>query len=476
MPASADNGAREAEDTPTTLLNLPWELIVQALGKADLFSLCSAVCTCHEMQSLVGASLGVAGRPHLSVRHLLAAGAQHSAFACPSRGCIFTCGTDEHCRGYLGHGQPVESHDAPTHFLPTPIRSTLPRPTVERFIAVATHSLHTLALTTAGAVYSFGHGDKGKLGHGDSEPRWHPTRINALAGVRVVAIAAGEQHNLVLDEHGVVHTFGSGFSGKLGHGDQHSRSVPCAIGTLHAVASVDAGACHSLLVTRDGALFTFGAGSMGQLGHGRQCDELTPRKVQSFEAGAICVANAAGGTFHSLAVDRDGRCYSWGAGEARERTSTWPGGWLGHRSLDTELVPRCIHALDTVRVLNVVASSYHSMALATGGAVFTWGDGDGGKLGHDDGGRMHWVPRRVASMDGQRAVAICAGESHSLCLLDDGRILGWGAGHAIGLTHEAMTRQDMTPSSWGSAGNYEWAPGDMLRSWQAHSPSEVRLV
>lgn len=206
------------------------------------------------------------------------------------------------------------------------------------------------------------------------------------------------------------------------------------------------------------------------------------------------------------------------AGEARERTSTWVGGWLGHRSLDEQPTPLRISALAGIRVVAVAAGSRHSLVLADGGHVYrydghrgtlcttdprspsdvdrlltdlprrrracSFGDGGHGKLGHCDGGRMHWVPARVMALKPsacvrsvQRVAAIAAGEEHSLCRLRDGRVLGWGAAGAVGLAPQDLTdRADEQPASWGSAGNYEWAPGDALRRWQAHTPTPLATL
>ena len=460
-------------DEATTLLSLPPDLVAQVLAHVELVSLGAVACSCCEFQLLLAG---------ISIRHILAAGAHHSAFA--SNGDrLLTCGTDENRRGILGHGR-LEGVDPLTAYLhPTP--TVTPCSPASRVVAVATHSLHTLALTAAGEVYSFGYGVMGQLGHGDTQTCWHPKHIEALHGVHVKGIAAGEQHSLVVDHLGVAYSFGSGFSGKLGLGDQCPRSVPfriaaCPTGeegldvATEAVAAVAAGACHTLLVTAGGALYTCGAGVMGQLGHGSKHHELHPRRVAALASTAV--VQAAGGLHHSLAVDREGRCFSWGSGEARERTSSFLGGFLGHQSLEDQLVPRGIQALLGVRVHHVAAGSYHSMALTADGAVYTWGDGGGGKLGHNDDERMHWVPQRVAALNGMPAAAISAGESHCLCVLRDGQILGWGAGCAIGLGHEVMRLREAVPASWGSAGNYEWTPGDVLRSWQAHLPTKVRLA
>ena len=135
-------------------------------------------------------------------------------------------------------------------------------------------------------------------------------------------------------------------------------------------------------------------------------------------------------------------------------------------------------ALSGVRVLAIAAGSRHSLALADGGDVYSFGDGAGGRLGLADGERMHWVPTRIAGV-GAGVAAIAAGECHSLCVLRDGRVLSWGAGGALGLPEQLLHERDDNPlpASWGSAGNHEWAPGDELRrARQAHRPTLVHRL
>ena len=63
-----------------------------------------------------------------------------------------------------------------------------------------------------------------------------PRVIEALRGVRVVAVAAGCGHSLVLTDGGTVLSFGQGEDGKLGHGDQEDQLVPKVIEALRGPA------------------------------------------------------------------------------------------------------------------------------------------------------------------------------------------------------------------------------------------------
>lgn len=53
---------------------------------------------------------------------------------------------------------------------------------------------HFLALTSEGEVYSWGMGDGGRLGHGDTKSRSEPHLIQALASHRVIRISSGSSY------------------------------------------------------------------------------------------------------------------------------------------------------------------------------------------------------------------------------------------------------------------------------------------
>lgn len=258
-----------------------------------------------------------------------------------------------------------------------------------------------------------------------------------------------------------------GFSGKLGHGDQHNQLRPRLLESLaeDSTAILGAGYCHSLAATREGTLFTWGDGIFGQCGHGARAAVLSPQVVAALSG--VRIVAVAGGEYHSIVVDDNGTAYSFGAGEANDR-GTWVGGWLGHGDYEEQPMPRPIGALYRRRVVSVAAGRHHSVLLVDGGELWTCGDGEGGKLGHGST-RSHWLPQRIHALT-QRVASASAGDSHSLCVLRDGRVFGWGSGSfGIGTLAEYPAR------TVGTAGNYEEAPVDELLNRQAHVPLEVQL-
>ncbi len=131
-------------------------------------------------------------------------------------------------------------------------------------------------------IYVCGRGDDGQLGVQQS--RDSPlTVLAALQHTRVAAVAVGSGHTLLLDEDGRVWSCGRGDDGRLGHGDITWRFEPKLVDFFPArgltVSSIGSGSYHSAALTREGRLFTWGGALYGKLGHGNEEPCPTPRLV-----------------------------------------------------------------------------------------------------------------------------------------------------------------------------------------------------
>jgi len=95
------------------------------------------------------------------------------------------------------------------------------------------------------------------MGHGDAQDQLLPKKIEAFAGQRVVAVSAGSGHSIAVTADGAVWSWGDGYAGKLGHGDQQSQLLPKKVEALaeKRVVAVSAGFAHSLAITTDGAVW-----------------------------------------------------------------------------------------------------------------------------------------------------------------------------------------------------------------------------
>jgi len=81
-----------------------------------------------------------------------------------------------------------------------------------------------------GAVYSWGASEHGQCGHGVQTHQLVPRLVAGLHHETMVKVACGGAHTLALSQQGAVYSWGRGSNGRLGHGDETSRLVPTLIG------------------------------------------------------------------------------------------------------------------------------------------------------------------------------------------------------------------------------------------------------
>jgi hypothetical protein len=141
---------------------------------------------------------------------------------------------------------------------------------------VSCGALHCACLLDDSRVFSWGSGDGGRLGHGDTKRRNTPTIIHALAGEAVAKVACSVWHSAAVvvvppyTKGGLLYTWGTGMHGQLGHGTTKTLLAPAAIRDLYdmsvAVVDVSCGMYHNALISVAGECFTWGSNKYGCLG------------------------------------------------------------------------------------------------------------------------------------------------------------------------------------------------------------------
>ena len=133
---------------------------------------------------------------------------------------------------------------------------------------------HCVAVTGSEHAFACGQNESGQLGHGDRSRRTTPERLRALCHVRVLRVACGGNHTLLLCDAGV-YAVGSNSHGQLGLGGAsdalRSTSTPQLIAALGSIGSniadVACGASISAAITARGELLTWGCAAYGLLGN-----------------------------------------------------------------------------------------------------------------------------------------------------------------------------------------------------------------
>jgi len=241
----------------------------------------------------------------------ISAGNEHTSAAVDDRGRLFTWGRGALEGFYLPAGLGYKL-DPETMLQLTPkIVDALSH---DRVVCVALGWGFTLAVTDAGAVFSFGYSQHGALGHGSLETEILPRRIETLAetGWRFVAVAAGTAHALALTEEGQVYGWGDRKANGYGL-DQYTPQLVTAF-TLagQRVALVYAQGTSSCAVTEEGEFYTWGDGYLSRyhLGHEVNALQLTPKRVEALSR--IKVAAAAISDSHCLVAGEDSVVWAFG--------------------------------------------------------------------------------------------------------------------------------------------------------------------
>ncbi|KAF5733632.1 putative Ran GTPase binding protein [Tripterygium wilfordii] len=202
-----------------------------------------------------------------------------------SAGQLFTFGDGTF--GVLGHG------DRSSVSIPREVESLKGLRTVRAACGV----WHTAAVVevmvgfsnssncSSGKLFTWGDGDKGHLGHGDKEPRLVPTCVAALVEPSFCQVACGHSLTVALTTAGHVYTMGSPVYGQLGNPQADGKHPTRVEGKLmkNFVEEISCGDYHVAALTSRTEVYTWGKGANGRLGHGDTDDQNSPLMVDALK-------------------------------------------------------------------------------------------------------------------------------------------------------------------------------------------------
>lgn len=272
---------------------------------------------------------------------------------------------------------------------------------------------HILQLTRDGFVFSYGTGDFSVSGHGGSTPVPRPQILKHLSDKRIVQIACGESHSLILTDKNDVYSWGRGYEGQLGITSKiEIAAKPSYVKAFFGVpvVFVACGAYYSLAITNESKLYGWGEARMGQLGLGVKTRMVkTPTYISVRESdGAIASKNVSSvsvkeetpkldtneakivycsaGLGHTMAISEEGELFAWGFNNC---------GQLGvgdHKSRwEPVRIEKDIMGNFLPQVQKAVCSYYSSYAIDIFGNPYSWGKG---YIGHKNE-TLEDLPRKI---------------------------------------------------------------------------------
>ncbi|KAL7448844.1 hypothetical protein ACHAWC_000971, partial [Mediolabrus comicus] len=259
-----------------------------------------------------------------------------------------------------------------------------------------------------GSVYGIGRNDEGQLALGDLDDRSVFTVVPALRGKAVQHLSSYGNVSCCLTPNSEVYTWGgNGVNPIVPETTTAEFNSPQRMTKLDGEESVmtAVGSTHACSISKSGNLFVWGK-------LGTDDTKESPQYIDKFTARSVaCGAN------HIVVLTDEGDVYGWGCN-------------IGSIEQSFQSIPMHVKIPEAIKLISCGTS--HTLA-ASESLVYSWGCGDGYRLGHGDCKDLS-SPREISALggEGSRILDISAGVWHSACVVEtageSGCLYTFGAG------------------------------------------------
>jgi len=310
---------------------------------------------------------------------------------------------------------------------------------VKTFCQISAGNTHSLAIDKNGRAWAWGWNINGQLGNGVVVCAYTPITITGTLKT-FCKISAGDGFSLAIDKNGRAWAWGNNAGGNLGDNSVTSRESPVSVlGTVRTFCKITAGGVansttFSLAIDKNGRLWSWGYNGVGQLGNNSTVSQRTPVSVLGTVKTFCEISNGVNQAF-ALAIDKNGRAWAWGING---------NGQLGDGTTTSRLTP--VSVAGTVRTFcKVSVGGFHSLAIDKNGRLWAWGNNSNGQLGNNATGTSVCSPVCVCGAI-KTFCHIAGGNSQSIAIDKNGQAWGWGF-NGSGQTGDGSATDRLTPVS-----------------------------
>jgi alpha-tubulin suppressor-like RCC1 family protein len=287
--------------------------------------------------------------------------------------------------------------------------------------SIATSNSDSYALTARGAVYAWGHGSQGELGNGT-----HPVsqasavRVHFPAGVKIAQLPNPMPYNggMAISTTGTVYAWGNDSRHQFCRPGSSNILTPVKVPLPHVTLA--AGALTHTIYDSDGTVYSCGAGRNGQLGNGtsgRGADTSTPVQVSGLPSGEVQALTSAWGNAGVLMAN--GSYYDWGYNQAGQAGD-------GTTKIATRAVQVTLPAVSQVSEGGSLPDNGQTIALASDGQVYVWGNGQDGQMGNGSTSNA-LTPQLLTEPSGVHFAQVNSGGATDYAVTSSGDLYAWGS-------------------------------------------------
>lgn len=360
----------------------------------------------------------------------------------PENGVLLAFGTGD--AGQLGCGEDIMERKKPA------VVKELDEP----ILCAAAGGMHNLCVGESGDVYTFGCNDEGALGREttEEEEAFLPQKVSGVSDA--IFCCAGDSHSAVLTKDGTVWIWGTfrDANGRMGatagntDDKEMSKAIikePAKLEISKKIVRIASGADHLILLDTEGSVWSMGCAESGQLGRisSHFCQKGGRRGLgkilkaemiflnKKFKRVYGEVENIACGQFSSFLIMSSGAVLGFGLNNCFQ---------IGFKDREIRYSPEIVPYKfedKPVEVKQISSGMHHSVLLSKDGDVFTIGCGDYGRLGvgEKETLRESAVLRKVTIE--KKIVSVASGSCCTYAVAEDGSAYAWGMGSNLQLTN-----------------------------------------
>ncbi|KAL0487185.1 ultraviolet-B receptor UVR8 [Acrasis kona] len=292
----------------------------------------------------------------------------------------------------------------------------------EKIIKVSCSVFHSLLLSESGCLFGFGYNGAGEIGVQGVDVVNEPIAVDArglLNGKKVSGMDTGNYHSIGYTSDGIAFAFGSNEAFQLGTGTPESSSVAVPVNTNgllkgKKIVGVAAGFKHSLVLTSEGLAYSFGGNEYGQLGNGRYYfwEKLPVAVATNGTLKGKTIVAVSASAYHSAVITSDGGLFMFGNNNASH-------GQLGTGDRAVTALPLAIKRsmeLENKKVVQVSCGTSHSLLTTSEGDVYATGLNDQGQLGFGTTIFESFTFQPIMKNDTLNYKQTASGDSHSIVI------------------------------------------------------------
>ena len=327
--------------------------------------------------------------------------------------------------------------------------------------ALAAGAYHLLALGVDGNVYGWGQNGYGEVGVAPQTGIYNPTPAKVNIPGTVVMIAAGEYCSIAMTSTGEVYTWGHNLYGQIGDGGRNNTHTPHLVSLPAKARLVGSAYEGGFAVLDNGTVWGWGDNEASGLGfsgsnYGVQRIVRTPTEAVNLRPYANRIKWIGGGNGWGQALLDNGSVIGWGLRSALGQGVAGMPLTAAAQPSSSNVVQILPNAANpNVKVKQLFARYVGSVALTTDGDVFTWG-----QTGIIESFRPIYGTVPTRRNTGGRVKEVGGGKESIFYLREDGQFWGVGYNDLQKIDMSTCCHEDLplTPQAWKN-----W-PGVRLRT------------